>query len=370
MVKVLVVGQTPPPYHGQAIMIGEMLRMRHPGVELIHARMDFSVEIHEVGKVKAGKFLRLISLIASILRIGVTRRPDVLYYPPAGPNMVPVLRDIAILLATRWLFRRTVFHFHAGGLSEIYPRLPVPLRPLFRLAYGKPDAAILLSDLNPPDGAALGARKILVIPYGIEDLRASAPASAGPRVPGPPRILFVGMLCESKGVLVLLEACRRLAERGRDFQVEIMGRFEGPEFERLARERVAAYGLEDRARFLGVLSGAPKAAAFARADIFCFPTFYESETFGVVLLEAMSFGLPLVATRWRGLPSIVADGENGFLAPVRDPGAVADLLDRLLADPALRETLGRKGRRIFEERFSLERYHRDMAETFIALGAG
>ena len=71
--------------------------------------------------------------------------------------------------------------------------------------------------------------------------------------------------------------------------------------------------------FLGTRTGTRQGRCFLDSDVFCYPTHFESETFGLVLLEAMQFELPIVATRWRGVPSSVEDGENGFLVPVRDP---------------------------------------------------
>ncbi|HNR55288.1 MAG TPA: glycosyltransferase, partial [Flavobacteriales bacterium] len=136
------------------------------------------------------------------------------------------------------------------------------------------------------------------------------------------------------------------------------------------RERCEAYvrdhGLEDRVRFLGVLSGREKFERFAACDIFCFPSFYEAETFGLVLLEAMQFAKPVVTTVWRGIPSVVEEGQSGFLVPVQQPEAVAG---RLLAlrDPELRRRMGQVGRRIFEREFTLKAFHSNMEREFIAL---
>lgn len=369
MIKVLVVGQTPPPYGGQAIMIGKLLETSRPGLKLAHVRMDFSRDMDAVGKVKVGKLLHLVSVIVRIAWRRVTTGSSILYYPPAGPNRVPMMRDLAILIATRWMFRKTVFHFHAGGLSEIYAGLSFPLRLLFRLAYSRPDVSIRLSEFNPEDGKALGARCETIIPNGVEDVLSvmgSDPRHRGTAV-GRARILFVGILCESKGLLVLLEACGLLRQRGVDAAVEAMGRFESPGFEAEARAAAERWGVADAVTYLGVLAGQEKWEAFKSADILCFPTFFESESFGLVLLEAMCLGLPVVATRWRGIPSVVEDGGNGFLVPVRDPTALADRLEALARDPALRGRMGARGREIFESRFGLEAFQERMAGVFASL---
>lgn len=363
MINVLVLGQTPPPFGGQAVMIERLLRMSSPEVRLHHVRMDFSRDMDEIGKVRLKKLFHLGSLVFRTWFARVRTGSDILYYPPAGPHRVPMYRDIAILLLIRWMFRRTVFHFHAGGVSGLYANLAWPMRWIFRRAYFRPAASIRISDLNPEDGKVFRSRSEFVIPNGMED----ASIGVGPvEKPGGPtaRILFIGILCESKGLLVLLEACRILRSRGVPFILEAMGKFESPGFEKQSKEKIAADGTGGSVRFLGVLTGNEKFRAIGRSDIFCFPTHFESESFGLVLLEAMCMGLPLVATRWRGVPSIVRDGENGYLVPIQDPVALAGRLETLIADPALRESMGRKGRERFEREYGLEGFHRNMVKVF------
>jgi len=87
----------------------------------------------------------------------------------------------------------------------------------------------------------------------------------------------------------------------------------------------------------GVQSGDDKFRYYAQASIFCFPTFFESEAFPVVLLKAMQFRLPVDSTRWRGISAIVRDGVTGFLVPINDVAALAERLELLLVDDSLRE---------------------------------
>ena len=353
--RVLVVGQTPPPYGGQTIMIQHLLDGVYPGYEILHQRMAFSREMEEVGSFKVRKLLELVRVIAGIVVARITRRPKVLYYPPAGPSTVPVIRDLAILGATRWMFGRTVFHFHAGGVSEFAPRLPAPLRPLFRLAYRRPDAAIRVSRLAAPDPANLEAVKEFIVPNAIEDHGgAHSPGTAGD---GTVELLYLGLLSEAKGVEVLLEACGLLAADSPPFRLRLVGPVESVGFERRLRRLIADHRLETVVSMDGELTGAEKWAAFAAADMFCFPTHHPSETFGIVLLEALSFSLPVVATRWRGTADIVADGGNGFLVPTGDAPAMAARIAQLIADPIMRQTMGEEGRRRFLEYFTLARYH-------------
>ena len=362
--RILVVGQTPPPFGGQAVMIEALLKGRFERVELFHVRLAFSDDMESVGKFEPRK---LWVLFTTIIRIWIARfshRTSVLYYPPSGPNIVPVLRDILLLNATRWLFRHTVFHFHAGGVAGFAPTLPALIRPLFNLAYRKPTLAIRTAPQNPEDGKLLGAKYDVVVPNGIPDMRGTVQehsASAGE----PITILFTGVLVPSKGVKVLLEAFKMIVEAGAQARLELMGKWGDDLFRRECEGYVATNNLQDRIRFLGVKRDHEKNEHFAGCDIFCFPSYFEAESFGLVLVEAMQFAKPVVTTQWRGIPSVAQDGINGFTVPVQDAPAVAEKLMRLINDAGLRDRMGQDGRRIFEERFTLERFHENMENALV-----
>lgn len=357
--RIVAVGQTPPPFGGQALAIKSFVSGRYRTIEVFHVRMAFSRQTADIGRPRLAKALHLLGLIARVLWCRVRSRAKVLYYPPAGPDLVPVARDLIVLLGTRWAFRSTVFHFHAGGVSQIEPRLPRLMRPLFRAAYGGADLAIQTSALNPPDGQSLGARRVVVVPNGIPEHPLARRDRSTTR-PERPVVLYVGVLCEPKGLLVLVEACRGLRRRGLDFRLHLMGAFESAGFESTLRTRLADAGLADLTRFLGVLVGDEKAERFGASDIFCYPSHFPAESFGLGVVEAMQFSLPVVATRWRGIPSVVADGESGILVPVRDQSRLEAALGILLEQPELRQRMGRRGRELYLERFTEGRYRREM----------
>jgi hypothetical protein len=153
-------------------MIAVLLELRSERVRLFHVRMAFSEDMESVGKFALRKVWVLFTTILRIWWARFRHNTPVFYYPPSGPNKVPVLRDIILLCSTRWLFRKTIFHFHAGGVSSYAAQLPALLRPLFRYAYGRPALAIRTAPQNPEDGRVLGARRDVVVPMAG---RATAP---------------------------------------------------------------------------------------------------------------------------------------------------------------------------------------------------
>jgi len=366
MTRILVVGQTPPPIYGQAIMIENMLRGKYNDIQLYHVRMAFSKELKELQKLRIRKLFELIRIIYKIVIGRLVHRAPILYYPPAGPNIIPVLRDMAILIPTRWLFRKTIFHFHVGGLSDLYDCLSPIMRLLFRMAYFYPDLAIRISTDAPEDGRKLKAKKECIVHCGVGDeykryMRKKTFQG------GFAKILFAGALRESKGVLVLVEACKILLDRGISFHVDVMGGFECIRFEDRVRALVKNSGLRERITFLGIRSGGKKSETFASADIFCFPTLYE--TFGIVRIEALSFGLPVVTTDWGGGSDIIEDGVCGFLVPRNDAVAVAEKLELLIKDPLLRRKMGNQARKRYLEHFTEGRYHERLKNAFEEVGA-
>jgi glycosyltransferase involved in cell wall biosynthesis len=163
----------------------------------------------------------------------------------------------------------------------------------------------------------------------------------------------------------LIEACGKLAARGVTFQLEAMGQWQSDEFEARIRQRIDALDLGRHIRFLGVKVGDEKYVAYRRADVLCFPTFFNCETFGNVIVEAMACGLPVVSTRWRGIPSIVDDRVTGFLVEPHDADALADRLATLAEDIELRQRMGRAGRLKFEREFTYNRYANRMRRMLL-----
>ncbi|MEM6981061.1 MAG: glycosyltransferase [Planctomycetota bacterium] len=362
--RVLVVGQTPPPFVGQWVMIEKMLSGTYQHAALHHVRMNFSGSVNEIGQFQLTKIFHLTGVVARVIWGRIRHNTNVLYYPPAGPKKVPVLRDIALLLATRWMFKSVVLHFHAGGVSEIQQQLKWPVRTLFRLAYHRATVGIQLTEKNPDDCGLLDVRHRVTVPNGITDVAADFPRKQSD-ASWVPTILFVGMLCEPKGLFVLLAAASILRQRGVDFRLQIVGGFDNNDTKTRVHDSVAKSDLSDCVTFSGVLTGDDKWRAYAGADIFCFPTHYPSESFGLVVIEAMMFGLPVVATDWRGVSTIVDDQETGYVVPIRDDHRMADRLNELIDDPALAQRFGGAGRRKFIDCYTFETFCQNMENAFV-----
>jgi len=206
--------------------------------------------------------------------------------------------------------------------------------------------------------AGVDAARITVIPCGVDigHFTPRADDAAGDDH-APMRVMVVGRLVPRKGVDLAITALGILADRGhRDVELVIVGgsgdaasATEDAEARRLM-DAARAAGVADRVRLHGRVSQADMPAVMRTADVVVCAPWYEP--FGIVPLEAMASGVPVVASAVGGLTDSVVDGVTGILVPPRDPAAIADALGELLADPARRRALGRAGRDRMEHGYS------------------
>ncbi|MFN8077525.1 MAG: glycosyltransferase [Kineosporiaceae bacterium] len=196
------------------------------------------------------------------------------------------------------------------------------------------------------------AARVHVVPCGV-DLAAFAPAGPGtghddaslvpPRRPGVARIVSLGRLVPRKGVATVVAALAHVP----DAELVVAG---GPDRSELASDAEAVrlvelaqrFGVADRVHLIGRLDRAASAALLRSADVVACVPWYEP--FGIVPLEAMACGVPVVASRVGGMLDTVGDGVTGLHVPPRDPAALADALRLLLADPARRLRMSRAAR--------------------------
>ncbi len=161
-----------------------------------------------------------------------------------------------------------------------------------------------------------------------------------------------------KGLPVLLKAMTQLPE---NVHALLVG--DGPQrasFEKMATE----LGIAARCHFVGRVPSEKLADAYRAMDVFAFPSTNQAEAFGLVAVEAMSCGIPVVASNLPGVRSVVADGTTGLLVPPSDPTVLADALRRLLENDSLREGMGRAARERVVSRYDWGRHVETLMQIY------
>ena len=256
--------------------------------------------------------------------------------------------------------------FHGVELTWTARKMPF-LRPFLRHLIRKSDAVTANSSHTERLIREVAPKHVVRIPFGaaLEPTGSARDASTAP-ASGAFRLLFVGRLVERKGLRHLLDALAGLRSR-RPVRLDVVG--DGP-LRAALEQRVAELGLQEVVRFRGFVPDRELSAAFAQADAFVLPAVEDSkgdvEGLGVVLIEALMHAVPVIASESGGIVDIIRHERTGLLVKPGDAGALADAIDRLASDAALRDRLARDGREHAHTTFSWDA----IIDRLVALYAG
>ena len=373
-----------------------------PRFEVHHVDARVSDDLEDVGSFRLQKFIRLFKCIFQAWWLRLRHGRMAFYYVPAPAKRSAIMRDWMVMALCRPLFSKLVLHWHAYGLGEWAREGRDWQRALTRIALGKADLSIVLNDYNKRDAEVFAPKRIEVVPNGIPDLFPDYETALAPirearaatlkalqepaakvgryesgkveegekaceggkvgRLEGEGaeetrrgeelervRFLFLGHLIETKGVFVAIEATGLANEYLRKSNapwrahLTLAGSFTSEE------EKVRVLASIEQANkvagddgpcvtLAGFLNSGQKKAALVEADCLVFPTFYENEAQPLVLLEAMSAGLTVITTSWRGIAEPFPQGYPLILKP-RAVGPLAAALSdlcTLISAPHLR----------------------------------
>jgi len=267
-------------------------------------------------------------------------RYDLIHVCSPGPS------GVAAALLARAMEIPLIGSYHTelaayAGLRSGDPGLALTARLVVAAFYSR--CGLVLSPSGAADEAlaelGIAAERVVRWDRGVDTRRFDPAQRDSSRLPGELTVLYAGRISKEKNIELLADAFELAHERDPRLHLVLAGG--GPEQPRL-KER-----LGDRASFLGWLEGSTLAAAYASADVFCFPS--ETDTFGQVVLEAQASGLAVLAVNAGGPRELIADGVNGLLRPA-SAEALADGLALLAGSSSLRLELGRAARIGVEQR--------------------
>ena len=210
--------------------------------------------------------------------------------------------------------------------------------------------------------------KLHVLYHGLRIPRASAQRAE--RAPRPLEILTVGRWSEKKGFLDLIEALALVRDRGVDFRLQIIAGDGSPGYERRVRETIRSRRLDGRVRILKWLPSEGVQAAMQASDLFVLPCIRPAngamDGIPNVLIEALSVGLPVVATRLSGIPELIRHGETGLLVDERDTQGLAETLQWCATHMPDMMRLAERGRQLVERSFDISQTIADLERHFEA----
>jgi len=274
------------------------------------------------------------------------------------------LRDSVFVAVARARGHRVYIHLHGGLLARFYRTSRPPMRWVIRRVLGQAHRAWALTpSLRSQFDGLVPSELVACLPNVVEDPLAGSPGKRELDRGTALRILHLSNLLPDKGCFDLLAALRQLGTASARWEVRVVGSGT-PEIERRLRAEISQLERMGGARvdLLGELTGSAKHEQYRWANVFAYPTQYPPEGQPLVLLEAMGAGLPVVATRWAGIPDTVSDQQEGLLV---EPGNTAELARALLqisTEPELRLALSAAARKRYEDCYRPERLAADLLD--------
>ncbi len=356
--KIMLVGVVPPPVHGQSMATKALFDADLSPLEKIIVEIRSSKTLSSVGRFSLSKALGLFPLIGRTWLEWLRHRPGVLYYTAGSGAWVPFFRDFIFLALCRPLFSRTLIHYHAGNLVEFLSGSRL-LTSLGRFTYGRGAWTIRLGKYCPaPD---YPGNKVFDVPNGID-----APADLPARQTSDSfRILFLGNLFEDKGVIDLIDAVRALALKSTTpITLSLVGGWPDDSTRLKIEQRIASLPAHVTCPTPAPAFGEDKWKALASHDVFAFPSYYRSENLPLVIIEAMAAGLPVIASDWRGIRSLVENRVTGLLIPPHDISKLTDALESLAQNPQLRASIEKNARDYYRDHLTA-RHNLDSLRTIL-----
>ena len=335
-----------------------------------YAPASWEILTHEEGapsKMASRPWLQLLAIPYIIsgffkcLKICRKWRPDVIHAHWPFPHAY-------IALGAAKLFRiPLVLNFHGAELLLIRKKKWV--KPFLKFAIGQAQAVFANSSFTAAKIKAIRNVDVEWSPYGTTlDGDGGHPRNApeAHAVNGKFKVLFVGRHIERKGICYLIEAAKHLSAD--KFEIRIVG--EGDLTEELKAQAAQLEGDKNAARivFTGKLVAPELAREYREANVFVLPAIVDhkgdTEGLGVVLIEAMELGLPIVASDVGGIPDVVVNDESGILVPEKDAVALADAIKRIESDPQYTARLLEGARNRIAEHFTWDNITRRQIEIY------
>ena len=356
--KILFIAPLPPPVHGSAMMTQYIKdsKVINESFKLDWVNLSASRRMDEIGKKSFVKLFRFTSAYFKTFWKLLTNRYKACYIALTCHG-IGFLKDAPFALMCKMFGRKLIIHQHNKGMSkDVNKKL---YKKLFNLVYRNSSVILLSWRLYPDIEKVVDKDKVFICPNGIPEV---------PRLKKikntKPRILFLSNLMKSKGVFTLLDSCKILKDLGYKYECRFIGG-ETKEIDRkLFQEEVSKRGLEALVKYVGKKYNDEKYEEISNADVFVFPTL--NETFGLVILEAMQQGVPVISTAEGGIPDIITDNETGLIVKSRDSNSLAQAIAKLFDNPEEIKRLGENGYVKYNNEYTLSCFEQTFLTTLKA----
>ena len=362
--KILFLSPLPPPYYGSALsskMCYDILKDSKK-FEVKSIKLNYSETIGDIGKVNLKKIKGIFIVKEEIKKFLKEFKPDIVYFMPATYSFGLLRAWIFVREIKKYYKKPILFHIRARILEKTWKN-PIEKKFLHDIYHGNKAIVLgknLVSDLKE----IISKEKIFILPNAIKNEVSNNELKDIIKERKKNKqfnILFLSNMVESKGWKKVLSACLILKNKGFNFKCDFVGEWLNKKDEKYFYDFVNKNELNERVFSHGKKLDNEKKEFLEKADILIFPTEYPLETFGRVIIEAMMYGIPVIASNRAAIPEIIEHKKTGFVLKQNSPEEIVKYISEL-QDKKLRERMGKEGRRRFLEKYELKNYKKKFIE--------
>jgi glycosyltransferase involved in cell wall biosynthesis len=351
--KVLMIGASPPPYHGQAICFSA-------ATEAIKNKAVIETCFRSTTRFRS--VLKLLAYLKQIIHYRISKKPETIYFL-ASRSAIGGIRDIILLLTFRNSDCRIINHLHGADFKEYINSFPAFLKPFFVSIYNRIDLHILLSIVMKDQILEnFPKARITSIPNFASIPPESTPKNYSKKLKS---FVFLSSIAFSKGIIDAIEIADKLYRTDNQITLDIAGPFLGDEYKSESEiQALFLKKIENKAyiRYYGTLGQKAKFNLLHRSSHFILPTFFKSEAYPLSIIEAMACSCTIITTNHNYLGQIFSK-ENGVIIPVNDPLKASELLREFLSEDEIIESIGNHNAMVAKSQHSLAQYQSAILNT-------
>jgi glycosyltransferase involved in cell wall biosynthesis len=366
MKKILFMSPLPPPHYGSAISSEMCLNILKDvkEFEVRHIKLNYSKSINDIGEISFAKIWGLFYVLMKAFGYKLTFKPDIIYIVPSTADM-GLVRDSIMVKLLRSRRSKLIVHFRSKFVESdfLLKRYRYFMKNLLNT-----DRLVLIGEELIKNLNGYGDKsKIVVLPNAIpctvsdsDYMKYSEERYLNSEKL---RLIFLSNMIETKGWFKTLESCAILKNKGLNFICHFVGDWMNDDDVLRFNAFVLNNELENYVKHHGKLLGEEKNQVLRSSDILIFPTEYKVETFGRVIVEAMEYGIPVIANGIASIPSIIDDGQTGFVLKENTSMQIASKV-LMLSEADKRKEFGKKSRVKFLRCFTEEVFKPNFIKLF------
>jgi len=351
--------KVPPPVHGSTMMnkiVAESKQVGFSYSKEYHLE-SISKNVDDIGKFSLRKIVLIIENYKSLFRKLLNHKPKLVYFA-ISPKGLAFYKDFISILIVKIFVSKIVYHFHVKGLKQEVENSflkSILYKISFRNQYG-----IVLSNSLKNEYESLGFKKLFIVPNGLEDYSLNYKDDRENNFV----ITFLSNFIREKGVMEFIETLSLLNTENYTYTFNLIGK-EGDVSNEEIINKIKDLGLISNMEHFGPAYGDEKFKLLSKSSLFLFPTYYKSECYPLVLIEALQFGVPVISSNEGAISDIVTNGESGFIIDPKNIDSIVEKVKLLYNDKNLQRRMQIEARKSYLSKNSIDKFESKLNNVIV-----